>query len=265
MRRGFKGIWIPKEIWLNKELSAIEKILLAEIDSLDNDNGCFASNDYFAEFLDLNVRGVQRYLKHLTELKYITIETDNITKQRYIKINKHSVADDDKNVICDDKNVAPITTKMSPIYNSIYNKDNINNTNVLFTAHETTNKKNTKKVKVFSDCLSLVYSKFDNEDLISWLKKYLTIRISKGLLVEQWELILDDFEKYVKNKGINQSIEKVKSCIAGGYLTLIAQWEKDNIANKKTFDTIDKSKVISYNDGEEDELAYDEDGNLMEF
>ena len=45
--RDFKGVWIPKEIWLNTDLSIIEKVLLVEIDSLDNsDRGCFASNEY---------------------------------------------------------------------------------------------------------------------------------------------------------------------------------------------------------------------------
>lgn len=257
MERGFKGIWIPKEIWLNEELSAIEKILLAEIDSLDNGNGCYASNEYFAKFFDLSIRGIQRYLKHLTEIGYISISTDAITKQRYIKVII--------SVTPCDKNVAEIATKMSPIYNSINNKENINNTNVLFMPHDTTTKKTTKKAKVFSECLSLVYSKFDNDDLIQWLKKYLNIRIGKGLLVEQWELIIEDFEKYVKNNGINKSIDKVKSCIAGGYLTLIAQWEKNNNTNKKSFDTIDKSEIIAYTEDEEDDLAYDEDGNLMEF
>jgi len=48
--RDFKGIWIPKEVWLADELNYIQKLLLVEIDSLDNEKGCFASNDYFADF-----------------------------------------------------------------------------------------------------------------------------------------------------------------------------------------------------------------------
>lgn len=56
MKRDFKGVWIPKHIWLNADLSAIEKILLAEIDSLDNDpgRGCFASNEYFGKFIGVS-------------------------------------------------------------------------------------------------------------------------------------------------------------------------------------------------------------------
>lgn len=52
--RDFKGIWIPKEIWLSTDLSVLEKVFLAEIDSLDGAEGCFASNDYFAEFFGLS-------------------------------------------------------------------------------------------------------------------------------------------------------------------------------------------------------------------
>ena len=51
MERDFKGIWIPKEIWLDDRLNALEKMILMEIDSLDTDEkGCYATNDYIAEF-----------------------------------------------------------------------------------------------------------------------------------------------------------------------------------------------------------------------
>ena len=48
--RAFKGIWIPKEIWLSTDLKVMEKLVLVEIDSLDNEEGCFASNDHFSKF-----------------------------------------------------------------------------------------------------------------------------------------------------------------------------------------------------------------------
>ena len=35
MNRDFKGIWIPKDIWLTENLTLQEKVFLAEIDSLD--------------------------------------------------------------------------------------------------------------------------------------------------------------------------------------------------------------------------------------
>ena len=57
-KRAFKGIWIPSTIWLDKDISIHEKVMLAEIDSLDNKDGCFASNAYFAEFFSLSKRRV---------------------------------------------------------------------------------------------------------------------------------------------------------------------------------------------------------------
>ena len=48
--RGFKGIWIPRELWLREDLNLLEKAVIAEIDSLDQDEGCTASDAYLAEF-----------------------------------------------------------------------------------------------------------------------------------------------------------------------------------------------------------------------
>ena len=72
MNRDFKGIWIPKEIWLNQELKLIEKIFLVEIDSLDNENGCFASNQYFANFFGISKGRCSQIISEL-EKKGISI------------------------------------------------------------------------------------------------------------------------------------------------------------------------------------------------
>ena len=47
-KRAFRGIWIPKEIWLSKDLTLQEKVFIVEIDSLDNEKGCsFRQNKHF--------------------------------------------------------------------------------------------------------------------------------------------------------------------------------------------------------------------------
>ena len=63
--RDFKGVWIPKEIWLSCELSLMEKVLFVEIHSLDNERGCYASNRHFAEFFDVSERQIRTYLSQL--------------------------------------------------------------------------------------------------------------------------------------------------------------------------------------------------------
>ena len=71
MERGFKGIWIPKEIWLSPDLNYVEKILLVEIDSLDNEEGCYASNEYFAKFLGISKDRVSKLISGLCKKGYL--------------------------------------------------------------------------------------------------------------------------------------------------------------------------------------------------
>lgn len=74
MNRAFKGIWIPRKIWLDKELSWIEKFLLVEIESLDNEQGCWASNDYFASFFGVSKDRISKLISGLNRKGYITVE-----------------------------------------------------------------------------------------------------------------------------------------------------------------------------------------------
>jgi len=69
--RAFRGIWIPAEIWLENEINALEKILLVEINSLDNEMGCIAGNDYFAGFLGITTIRVSQMIKKLKNEGYI--------------------------------------------------------------------------------------------------------------------------------------------------------------------------------------------------
>ena len=72
MERDFKGVWIPKEIWLNEDLNWTEKLLLVEIDSLAKNGECFASNDHFAKFLRVSIRQVQNSLAVLKQYGFIS-------------------------------------------------------------------------------------------------------------------------------------------------------------------------------------------------
>lgn len=73
MERDFKGVWIPKEIWLDTRLNALDKIILVEINSLDGADGCFASNEYLAEFCQCSEAKVSKSISLLTELGYIEV------------------------------------------------------------------------------------------------------------------------------------------------------------------------------------------------
>lgn len=76
--RDFKGVWFPKEIWLDDRLTALDKIILMEIDSLDSDDeGCFASNEYLAKFCQCSERKITESISKLIELNYIYLESFN--------------------------------------------------------------------------------------------------------------------------------------------------------------------------------------------
>lgn len=72
--RDFKGMWIPREIWLDKRLSLVDKALLAEIDSFSTTKeGCFASNKYFAKFFGVSESTITKSIKKLKEYKLIRV------------------------------------------------------------------------------------------------------------------------------------------------------------------------------------------------
>ena len=71
-KKGFKGVWLCAAIYEASELSAVEKLLLAEIDALTTDtDACYASNAHFSERLGVTVTRVDHLLGKLTRLGYI--------------------------------------------------------------------------------------------------------------------------------------------------------------------------------------------------
>jgi hypothetical protein len=73
MERQFKGVWIEREIYLNKNLTPTEKLLLAEIDSFSKNGVCFASNEHFADFLGITKKHVSALISKLTKMNLITV------------------------------------------------------------------------------------------------------------------------------------------------------------------------------------------------
>ena len=73
--RQFKGIWIPKEIWLTDDLSLQEKVVLIEIESLEDETkGCYASNKYFANFFKLSPGRISQIINNLVDKEYIDVK-----------------------------------------------------------------------------------------------------------------------------------------------------------------------------------------------
>ena len=70
--RDFKGVWIPKEIYMANDLNWTEKILLVEIDTLDGTEGCFESNSYFSGLLKVSKASVSKAISSLIDKGYVT-------------------------------------------------------------------------------------------------------------------------------------------------------------------------------------------------
>lgn len=87
-KRKFKGVWIPREIWLNKSLSLTEKCLLTEVDSLDNENGCTAGNSYFASFFGVGSRQISKYISALESKHLIKVSLIGRNRRRILMEQK---------------------------------------------------------------------------------------------------------------------------------------------------------------------------------
>jgi hypothetical protein len=59
----------------------MEKVMMCEIDSLDNSNGCFASNNYFAKFFGITPGRVSQIIKGLEDKNLIKIDYEHNGKQ----------------------------------------------------------------------------------------------------------------------------------------------------------------------------------------
>jgi len=84
MERDFKWIRIPKEIWLSEALTTQEKIMFVEIQSLDNENWCYATNSYFAKFFWLSDDRVSRVISSLYKKWYISVDIDKTNGNKRI-------------------------------------------------------------------------------------------------------------------------------------------------------------------------------------
>lgn len=86
-KRGFKGVWIPAELWLTTELTMNEKVLYVEINSLDNGaNGCFASNAHLAEFLGT---GTTTVTNGISKFKGLGLVSEKAFNGRWRRLKTH--------------------------------------------------------------------------------------------------------------------------------------------------------------------------------
>ncbi|EOQ87253.1 DNA-binding helix-turn-helix protein [Leptospira yanagawae serovar Saopaulo str. Sao Paulo = ATCC 700523] len=98
MKTNRKGIWIP--VWIeNLNLSHSQTKLFAEIVSLHDNGGCFASNRYFSEILGLKADTISRLITSLKKLGILE-QTGFDGRRRFLKpILQFQQQDSEKNPI----------------------------------------------------------------------------------------------------------------------------------------------------------------------
>lgn len=135
--RKFKGIWIPKDIWLDTRLSPLEKVILLEIDSLDGDDGCFASNSYLAKFCQCSDRKVSETVTKLIKLGYVEKKLINGNERiLYSKVEESSTPPRRKFYPPLEESSTPSNQYNNNIYNSNNSIDVVVNINIIETAEK---------------------------------------------------------------------------------------------------------------------------------
>ena len=89
MQRDFKGVWIPKEIWCQNDLNITEKIVLSVVSTLsEQDDGCFANNEYFAQLLNLSKGRVSKIINLLVKKGYLETNFSYYSEMRKVEKRK---------------------------------------------------------------------------------------------------------------------------------------------------------------------------------
>ena len=136
-----KGLWIPAEILLNKDLSDKEKIILAMILYLSEEKGsCFAGNKYIASIVNVTHERVSKIISSLKDKGYVRVKLKYKTDSKEIEqrqitpivenINRYSQkcleSIDTNNYSDSQKQLDPIGDNDKDIINNIKNKINYN-------------------------------------------------------------------------------------------------------------------------------------------
>ena len=216
--RDFKGVWIPAEIWLDKNLTAIEKFVFLEIDSLDNGEGCRATNKYLAEFCQCTERTITNAISRLTEIGYIYQKSfDGRKRVLGSNINKHVIAKkrkaDTKDFLCRVEKFSMQGGKICEADTKNIRANNIES-NIMNNIDD--KKENISKEKSEFENLILSQEEPLREPLREFIKMRKTIR--KPLTVHAFDLIIKDVKKFADgdiDKGVKILEQSIKNSWQG--------------------------------------------------
>ena len=222
MERAFKGVWIPAEIWLNNQLSIQEKVILTEIDSLDNEEGCFAGNKHFMDFMGLKERRTKELIRGLIDKGFINSQiiykqNSKEIEKRILKINrppypqKVQIKNSSKNDA--EKCTTPSAEKCTRVVQKnskggaekCLDNNTINNTN-----------NNNEQKQVLLDHFKLIWKEYPNkkgrakalEYYFQWIKGRKISGITKKITDKQMYFAVKRYKKECEEKNIEQQYIK---------------------------------------------------------
>ena len=121
--RDFKCVWIPKKVWLDTRLNALDKVILMEIDSLDQgEKGCYASNEHLAEFCQCSKTKVSTAISKLIECGYVYIQNFDGRKRELKSRLSNFERQNIKNCNADIQNLKESNTYRNTDNNTVSNK-----------------------------------------------------------------------------------------------------------------------------------------------
>ena len=133
--------------------------------------------------------------------------------------------------------------------------------------------KKQKKAREIGKMRDMILAFTTNQEVRKALTDYFNFRVGRGLTIKQWELILSDLREYAGTSA-SLAIEKIEHALAGGYMTIIASWEKNKkvVRGKNTFDNTAGHEIEDANLSDEERFAKieanlvrDENGNPIVF
>lgn len=245
MDRRFSGVFIPAEIWLDERLSALDKMIFAEIDSLDNEQThCYASNKYLADFCQCSETKISNSISKLIELGYIAVvKFDGRTRVLQSCLTK-SVRLNNKNCEAVSQNLQ----QSNIIYNTNKDSSIINNTTNAKNSKSSqksllTKPKKSKKDK-FLDMFISICDEYDfSEKVLTALIKFANYLTDGNNYLAEQSIRMQISYLYENCKTDTSKIYAIDNTIIRGWKSLVyvIDQDKNTVTANTTYNTANMS------------------------
>jgi len=221
MIREFKGVWIKKDMWLNDELSIMEKVFMVEIDSLNSkEKGCYASNSYFSDFFGISKGRCSQIIKSLEKKGFLTIK---LIREKKVIIERQLRVVNKLNTLVRKLNKGIKKTKQGYLENAQVSNTVINNTLFNNTIKEG-KPSSAKKPAVFNRFKFLKtyflekYNMYP-ENLEQAIRDHMKVRDSKrgGKDQNSMQMYINELEKLTGGQ-IIEMVDIIKNCTFRGWV-----------------------------------------------